>query len=62
MLNPKEVLRLSAGTMGTLIGLSTYEEIDKIQFEFYEWVLRQKKTFENWQSAWNEFKRSEVRL
>ena len=59
MLNPIEFLSLSSGTIHTLTGLSTYEEIDKIQFEFYEWVLRQKKTFDNWQSAWNTFKEEE---
>ena len=56
MMDPREVLSLSSGTISVLMGTSpNYEEIDKIQFEFYEWVLRQKKTFENWQSAWDEF-------
>ena len=33
------------------------EEIDKIQFAFYNWIIEQKKTFKNWPEAWNEFKR-----
>lgn len=59
MLNPREVLSLSSGTMGTLTGLSTYAEIDKIQFTFYNWIVEQKRDFKNWAEAWNTFKEEE---
>lgn len=58
MFNPIEVLLLSSGTISVLTGASpNYEEIDKIQFEFYSWIIEQKKEFRNWPEAWNEFKR-----
>ena len=56
MLNPIEVLSLSSGTIHTLTGIAEYEEIDKIQFEFYNWIVEAKKDYVNWQEAWNEFK------
>ena len=57
MFNPREVLSLSSGTISVLTGTSSnYEEIDKIQFAFYSWIIEQKKDFMNWQSAWTEFK------
>ena len=57
MMDPREVLSLSSGTISVLTGTSpNYEEIDKIQFAFYSWIMAQKKDFSNWQSAWNEFK------
>ena len=59
MMDPREVLSLSSGTISVLTGTSNYEEIDKIQFEFYSWIIEQKKTFKNWQSAWNTFKEEE---
>ena len=56
MFNPREVLSLSSGTISVLTGTSpNYEEIDKIQFAFYSWIIEQKKEFENWVEAWNEF-------
>lgn len=56
MLEPREVLSLSSGTISVLTGTSpNYEEIDKIQFEFYNWIVEQKREFENWPEAWNEF-------
>ena len=56
MLNPIEVLSLSSGTISVLTGTSpNYEEIDKIQFEFYNWIIEAKKDYVNWQEAWNEF-------
>ena len=56
MLNPIEVLALSSGTISVLTGTSpNYEEIDKIQFEFYNWIIEAKKDYVNWQEAWNEF-------
>ena len=57
MFNPREVLSLSSGTISVLTGTSPhYEEIDKIQFAFYEWIIEAKKDYVNWQEAWNEFK------
>lgn len=57
MLEPREVLSLSSGTMSILIGTSpSYKEIDKIQFVFYSWIIEQKKEFKNWSEAWNTFK------
>lgn len=57
MLKPLDVLSLSSGTISVLTGTSpNYEEIDKIQFAFYEWIIDSKKDYVNWQEAWNEFK------
>lgn len=57
MLNPRDVLSLSSGTISILMGTSpNYEEIDKIQFAFYSWIIEQKREFKNWPEAWNEFK------
>ncbi len=56
MLEPWEVLSLSGGTISVLTGLAEYEEIDKIQFAFYNWIVEQKREFRNWPEAWNEFK------
>jgi hypothetical protein len=56
MLDPRDVLSLSSGTIRVLTGTSNYEEIDKIQFAFYSWILEQKREFKNWPEAWNEFK------
>ena len=57
MMDPLEVLSLSSGTISVLMGTSpNYEEIDKIQFAFYNWIIEQKKGFKNWPEAWNEFK------
>jgi len=56
MLEPREVLSLSSGTISVLTGLAEYEEIDKIQFAFYNWIVEQKREFRNWPEAWNEFK------
>ena len=57
MMDPREVLSLSSGTISVLMGTSpNYEEIDKIQFAFYEWIIETKKDYVNWQSAWSEFK------
>lgn len=57
MMDPREALTLSSGTISVLTGTSpNYEEIDKIQFAFYEWIIDSKKDYVNWQSAWNEFK------
>ena len=57
MMDPREVLSLSSGTISVLTGTSpNYAEIDKIQFEFYNWIVDQKREFENWVEAWNEFK------
>ena len=57
MMDPREALTLSSGTISVLTGTSpNYEEIDKIQLAFYNWIIEQKKDFMNWQSAWNEFK------
>ena len=56
MLKPLDVLSLSSGTISVLTGTSpNYEEIDKIQFAFYEWIINSKKDYVNWQSAWDEF-------
>ena len=57
MLDPRDVLLLSNRTIRVLTGTSNYEEIDKIQFDFYSWIIEQKRTFKNWPEAWNEFKR-----
>lgn len=56
MLEPWEVLSLSGGTISVLTGLAEYEEIDKIQFAFCNWIVEQKREFRNWPEAWNEFK------
>ena len=56
MMDPREALILSSGTMGTLTGLRQYAEIEKIQFAFYSWIIEQKREFRNWPEAWNEFK------
>ena len=55
MMDPREVLSLSSGTIHTLTGIAEYEEIDKIQFAFYSWIIEQKREFKNWPEAWNEF-------
>lgn len=55
-MDPREALTLSSGTISVLTGIADYEEIDKIQLAFYNWIIEQKKDFMNWQSAWNEFK------
>ena len=57
MMDPREALTLSSGTISVLTGTSpNYEEIDKIQFAFYEWIIETKKDYANWTEAWNEFK------
>lgn len=56
MIDPREVLSLSSGTIHTLTGIAEYEKINKIQFEFYNWIVEAKKDYVNWQEAWNEFK------
>lgn len=56
MMDPREVLSLSSGTIHTLTWIAEYEEIDKIQFAFYSWIIEQKREFKNWPEAWNEFK------
>ena len=44
---------LSGSTMGTLTGLSLYQDIDLIQSEFVVWVADPAQPeFKNWQAAW----------
>lgn len=51
---------LSSGTLATLTGFPSYEEIDKVQNEFLEFIsskLNAGKEFSTWIEAWNSFKR-----
>jgi hypothetical protein len=47
---------LSGSTMGTLTGLRLYDDVDRVQAEFVQWVSDPAQPeFKNWQEAWAAF-------
>lgn len=51
---------LSSGTIATLTGKTKYVEIDEIQADFVRFVETKapKQNWENWQQAWEEYRKN----
>jgi hypothetical protein len=47
--------QLSSGTMADLTGLSRYDQVDPVQFEFVEFCEETPGRWQNWQEAWRSF-------
>ena len=50
-----DAINLSSGTLATLTGKRTYEELDAIQAEFVRFAVSQDGEFDTWMEAWNAF-------
>lgn len=58
-INNQEILSdarsLSSGTIATITGNKKYEDIDKTQGQFVNFIQKSDKKYNNWQEAWKDF-------
>jgi len=57
-MNEKVIMQaqtLSSGTMAVLTGFHKYDILDKIRWNFVEYVVNSMNEYKNWQEAWNSF-------
>lgn len=50
-----DIASLSSGTMATLTGLSSSDDVARVQTAWYQWAWRQDCQWDNWQSAWADY-------
>lgn len=52
----EDVRGISAGTLATLTGKNTYEEIDRIHDAWVVWAKERDGEFANWIEAWEAWR------
>ena len=51
----RDARALSGGTIATLCGLRSYDQIEEIQNEWVAWLSEIHCPFDNWQDAWGAY-------
>lgn len=52
----EQAISLSSGTLATLSGRRSYEELDDIQAEFVGFIAEREGRYHNWMAAWEDYK------
>lgn len=55
----RELCTVSSGTLANLLNCDKYSVIERVEYEWQEYIARNGTTAENWQKCWQEFQQSE---
>lgn len=59
----EHIQQLSSGTIATISGFNSYENIDRLRNDFFDWsksAVAAGKRFSSWQEAWHSYVKSQV--
>lgn len=55
----RELCTVSSGTLANLLNCDKYSVIERVEYEWQEYIARNGTTADNWQECWQEFQQSE---
>ena len=55
----RELCIVSSGTLANLLNCDKYSVIERVEYEWQEYIARNGTTADNWQKCWQEFQQSE---